>query len=389
MSRTFPSTTRVSILPEASFRADPAAASGPAVKDCKDVSKNLRRLGVAIAALPLMATLAWAAVPPSPTLVNQIILRVNSRIATLEDYQRTFAERRQGILAADIDAEARQRHLEESGRIVFRDLFEELLLLSRADQLGLRVSEAELEQMRRRMGLESEEDFRQALAVSGVTEAEVRQRLERNQLIQQVVGREVQSRVELEDEELRRVYRQNPELFTMPPSIQVQEIIVLSEAIPRQEDRHRVAREILSELAAGTSLEEVATSRSAAGQTTGLVELGWVERGDLSAELETMAWELEAGQTSEPFEARGGTHILQVVDRREESLRPFEEIREQLMMWEMDRRMAEELPRYLEELASRAYVVMRVPPEAEGFQRFERRADEEPTLEESLGLGGG
>lgn len=336
---------------------------------------------------------AWGAAPSGGEVINKILLRVNSRIATLEDYERTLQDRRRAILAAEMEPAERQEQLEESGRMVFRDLYEELLLLSRADQMGLQVSEAELDQSvqqtRQRMGLDSQEEFLQALEASGMTEAVLRDRLRKNMLVQQVVGREVQSRIQLEEEELRRVYRQRPELFRVPEALRIQEIIILSDAVPQPGERQAVAREILAELAEGASLAEVAAARSETGQTTGVLDLGWVERGDLASELETAAWELEAGSFSEPVEARGGLHLLQVSERRPEALRPFEEVRDRLGMWEMERRMAEEMPRYLEELASRSWVVMRVPPEAEGFRGFEQRDPEDTALDETAGLGSG
>lgn len=205
--------------------------------------------------------------------------------------------------------------------------------------------------------------------------------------MQQVVSREVQARIDLDDEELRRVYRQRPELFAVPEALKLQQIVVLSTALPSREGRLQVAEEILAELAAGTTLADVAEARSTVGQTTGLIDLGWVEKGDLAPELEAAAWGLDAGDTSQPVEARGGTHILEIVERRAESLRPFEEVRDRLAAFEGERRMSEELPRYLEELAGRAYVVMRAPPEAEGFRGFEPRDAEDSALEEALGVG--
>ena len=132
-----------------------------------------RPLAALLLALPL-AGLVPAAAAAQTLLINRIVVRINDRIATMVDFQRQLAERREAILADEALTDTRrQQALESAGREVLTDIYQELLLLSRADQLGAKITDVDVEkalaQTRERMGIQSDEQMQQALAVSGVT----------------------------------------------------------------------------------------------------------------------------------------------------------------------------------------------------------------------------
>jgi parvulin-like peptidyl-prolyl isomerase len=341
----------------------------------------------------LLALLAVSAAAPAQTyLVNRVVLRINDRIATLQQFQTALAERRAAISeSTEIDDQRREVLLSAAGRRVLADLYEEMLLQSRADQLALRVSEAELDQAvaqtRSRMGLQDDAEFRRALATAGLDEESLRTRLRNSQLVQQVLSREVQSRVEVDEEELRRFWREHAEEFTVPEAVRLQDVVVYSEGRPPGEAT-ATARQVHAELAAGADMVEVARRWSAEGKTTSEVDLGWVERGDLDPTLERAAWTLAVGDVTQPIPGRGGLHILRLLERREASVRPFEDVKQAIESRERQRRMGEVYLDYLKELEERSYIVMNVPPEAEGFRGLAEGQDEladapQPALEEA------
>ncbi len=119
------------------------------------------------------------------------------------------------------------------GEATFKDMYEELLLESRADQLAIEVAESQvdagIENMKKNFGIENDEQFSAALAQSGITEAGLREQLRKNIRMRDVMSREVQSRIQVDEEDLRRVYRKNIEQFRQPEQLQLREIVVLEE----------------------------------------------------------------------------------------------------------------------------------------------------------------
>ncbi len=324
----------------------------------------------------LAMLLAMAAFPvagqSSPGLGNRVVLRVNDRIATLYDYQRAVNEEVGSIRnALGLTEPERQERIADAGRFVMKTLFEELLLMSRADQLAVTVDESEvgdqIRTIRERFGLESEEQFRQALAQQGMREEDFRERT-RIQLRSNVVrGREVAPRVVVEDEDLRRFYRENEDRFRIPERARFEEVVVLETAVPadRLAPLAALAR---TRLRAGGTAPEVAEGL---GEGVTSVDVGWVTAGDLAPALDAVAWDLEVDGVGEAIAARGGLHVLKMLERTPATVQPFEEVRDAIQQEERNRLFSEEYDLYMTELADAAYVVERLPEGAEGYRPVE------------------
>lgn len=349
--------------------------------------------GLLVAALFLQLT------PPARAeVLNRIILRVNDRIATLQDFELRRAQLLAELLQqSELSGEERERRMEELGERVYRDLHEELLLLSRADQLEIEISDRQLdmvvEQMQEDMGIPDRQAFVSAVEQSGLTFEEFKQQWRRQLRMREVVTREVEIPIseELEDEDLRAYYRKNREDFRVPPRLELREVVVLEDGGLPAEERRALAVAIRQELQAGRSFEEVVAPHAEAATTSQVIDLGWMESGELSPDLEEAVFDLEAGSVSEPVPARGGLHVVKVEDREESKVRPFEEVAEYIRRLEHRRMRNERLPEYVADLEEQSYIRAEPPADAQGFRQvagsIAGRLPEErvPTEEEAAG----
>lgn len=302
-------------------------------------------LVLATGALPCLAQ------PHDPS--NQILFRVNDHIATSYDYQRAVADRKRAINSQPgLTAERREELLENVEERVMSDLFEELLVRSRADQLGLAVTDFEVDQMiaemRQANGIENDEQLQSALSREGMTLNDLRERFRLEETRRAVVSREIRSRINIGDDDLREIYRDNQEDFRVPEQVQVEEIIVLDGT-----GAGELAKKVSSALASGSSFAEVKEQHG--DRLSGVIEVGWVSPGDLDPVLEEAVWALEEGQYSPPTAARGGLHILRAAERKESNVLPFEEVKDRIYRREFGRRMGDEYEKYLDELAVSSY----------------------------------
>ena len=232
-------------------------------------------------------------------VVNQVILRVNDRITTLYDYLDRRAGVRQEILRNEqLSPEDRERLLAELPQRVMRDIFQELLLESRADQLEIFVSQDEIDEeiqgMMKRNEITSQEQLVQALQSFGMDMEKFRQQFETEIRLQKVVGQEVRSQVTVEEDELRRVYRANLDAFTLPEQRNAREIIILEESSLSPEERESLAQETVGRLRAGGSLEAIAAELSDRQVASGVIDLGWVTSSEIDPSLQAPLWELSA-----------------------------------------------------------------------------------------------
>lgn len=323
-----------------------------------------------IASLLLLLALAPAL---RAEVLNRVVLRINDRIATLHDYQLRRDEMVREITRREQDAQERQRLVGQAGEAVFADLFRELLLQSRADQLGVEVTDAQVDaavtQLKQSYNIKTDEDFKAALAQSGMSEPQLRAQLRNTLRVQEVRGREVQSRVKVDEEDLRRYYRKNLEQFRLPEQVQLREVVVLEEGAASAQERSRIAAEIRSKVAAGEPLADVIKDYAQKGVTSNVIEIGWVSPGDLDKNLETAVWSLPKGALSEPVQARGGLHLAQVLDRHESRIPTFAEVQETIQNREQDRVFRQEVGKYMAELEKKSLIVANPPQEAANFRR--------------------
>jgi parvulin-like peptidyl-prolyl isomerase len=206
--------------------------------------------------------------------------------------------------------------------------------------------------------------------------ADFRERTSRSIRVNGVIQREVRSKVQVDDEWLQRAYRERQEEFRIPARAKVQEIVIPSDKLSGDKARE-VAEAMRAALASGESMADV-VARLGGGDATGPVDLGWIEAGELAPALEAAVAGLVPGAVSSPVEARGGLHLLQVLERTESSIRPFSEVKDELGAAEQTRRFDEQLRTYLADLERKAYLVEDTPPEAVGYREVARENANDP-----------
>ncbi|MFQ5526570.1 MAG: peptidyl-prolyl cis-trans isomerase [Thermoanaerobaculia bacterium] len=302
---------------------------------------------------------------------NRIVLRVNDRIATFYDYERLKREQLRNIARSGASEEERQRRIADAGVETMRTMFEEMLYLSRADQLDVRVPPSELQEALQRtkesFGIRTDEEYDEALRQSGMTRDDLRTQIENSLRMREVFSLEVYSQIVVQEEDLRRYYGSHPEEFSVPAAVKLREVVVLDDSGLDEVARQGLANALKDAIEAGEAEATLLESESN-GSTTGWIDLDWVEAGDLDPQLEASIADLEAGEVSQPTAARGGLHLLQLVERREESLQEFGEVREAIDAAETDRRFQKRLAEYLSELEDQAFIVAHPPPDAAGFR---------------------
>lgn len=308
------------------------------------------------------------------------MLRVNDRIITLFDYRERLAERQRAIRKAELPPDQLLKELAAAPNAVLREMMDEILLLSRGDQLGSDVSQSRIDEAvtatRKNMGLEDDEQWQLALQQYGMSEAAFRARTRDNLLFQEVLGREVRGKIKVNDEDLQRYYREHAKEFETPAQTKLREIVVLEGAGRSAEELATFAAGLRQQLEGGKKLDEVAALYAPEKRTSGVNDLGTVKTGELDKKLEDALVDVPINGFSQPVSARGGLHILQVLERVAAKIRPYSEVQAELEAAERSRRFQAELASYMQELEKDAYLQASPPPEAANFRGTRPREPE-------------
>lgn len=327
---------------------------------------------LAVLAIALLLPLAS---PARAATLNKVVLRVNDQIATLYDYQRRRQELVQDLTRREMDEEERRRLLAQAPEIAFKDMYQDLLLESRAHQLAIEISDSQVDasvaQVRQNFGIKTDQEFKTALAQSGMTEEALREQMRDQLRVREVMDKEVRSRIKVDEEDQRRYYRKNLEQFRVPEQFHLREVVILDEGgLPTAEERNHLAAEIRQAVAGGKSLADATAEHKEKGVTSSEVDLGWVSPGDLDKTLETAAWKLKTGEVSDPVPGRGGLHLMQAVEHRESRVPPFSEVSAVIQSREQERVYSQEVAKYMIELEQKSLIVSDPPAEAAGFRRL-------------------
>jgi peptidyl-prolyl cis-trans isomerase SurA len=316
--------------------------------------------------------LVWLAVPVvADTVVEEIIARVNNQIINRSEYLRSKEQLKQE--AQQQDPAHADKIAAERDKDVLRDLIDQQLLLEKGKDLGI-TGDTELikklDEMRKQMNLESMDDLEKAATGQGISFEDFKQNM-RNQIItQQVIGKEVGSKLSLNKEEEQKFYEEHKSELEQPEQIRLSEILVSTEKVsPDQksssdsaDEAQRVATaqakadDLLAQIRKGTSFEEVAKKHSQGSTAADGGDLGYFKRGTLAKELEDKTFAMKPGEVSEVIRTKQGFVILKLIEHHSAGIPPMSEIEPRIQDALYMQKLQPALRAYLQRLREDAYI---------------------------------
>jgi peptidyl-prolyl cis-trans isomerase SurA len=273
-----------------------------------------------VALLSLAAPDLHAQTAPGNVPAEEIVAVVGDRPILRSEVEEQFQILAQQFAVSPTDTASTN----QLRRDIVQRLVDDHLLYLEAKTQGLEVPSAEidaqvkaaLKENREALG---EEGFKKELEREGLTEemleARWREEATRRALAERLVQRDIRPKVTLTDEDVQKFFEEHQaDLPQRPRAVKIQDLFiqvrpdtaVVKAALSR-------ARDIRSQIQGGLSFAEAATKMSDDEVTAangGLV--GRVRRGELTPELEAVAFALPSGVVSEPIRSPFGFNLLQV-----------------------------------------------------------------------------
>lgn len=280
-------------------------------------------LGLGLAsALALVFVLA-AISTPAALAAERIAAIVNKKVilASELDEQTRQAAARYGV---NPDDSVNTKKLRSE---VLNQLIEKEVILAEATRLGITVTpkdvtdgiDQEVGALKERLG--GEEQFKQALAQENTTEAALRKRYEpevRDQLvIMRTIGKEVQSKTQVTDAEVRAFYAANRDsIGKRPETLRLAHIMIAFEPDSMQAKRSRQRADSIRTaiVKGGASFTALAQRFSDDPSAKRGGDLGTFGRGEMVAEFEDVAFGLKPNEISSPVRTRFGYHLIEVLE---------------------------------------------------------------------------
>ncbi len=309
-------------------------------------------------------------------IVDEIVARVDNAIITSSDVERGKQTSQQELkehFGSDWQAKWNERQKD-----VLRDLIDEQLLLGKGKQLGITGDTEvikQLDDLRRKMGLETMEDLEKAAAQQGVSFEDYKDKI-RNQIIaQQVVSREVGSRIRISSEEVQKWYDQHKNDIAAPEAVRLAEILVSTQPAKPANDKDKdkpaaqlpddpnlvaqakaKADQLLEELRKGANFADLAKKSSDGPTAAQGGEIGAFKRGEMAKELEEKTFALKPGEVTDVIRTKPGFIIFKVIDHQQAGVPPLKQIEDRVREQIYGEKLEPAARAYLTKLREEAYI---------------------------------
>ena len=146
---------------------------------------------------------------------------------------------------------------------------------------------------------------------------------------------DLEKKVQVSSDEAKRYYESRKDTFRIPKQVRVRDILIKvepQEASNKIEATKKKAEEILEKAKKTKDFASLAKQYSEAENASKGGDLGWIQKGMLGEQLESILFKMKAGDLSGVLAARDGFHIFKVEEVKEEKLKPFDAAKDQILL---------------------------------------------------------
>lgn len=314
-----------------------------------DRKKRYIWLGFCLIGLVLILVVWKLYFSPNDPFPKQVLVNVNNVPITVQDVAQELTKMPKNVVAL--------QDQEKLKSVILEQLVVKQLLLQKAEQLNLKVTNEEIEQaikdIKTELGI-SEEEFNKVLAEQGITLDVVKQTYGDQLLISKVMKQVLPQPIVVEDE-VKAYYEENKEKVMQVKASHVlvcyKDTMFCTSQRTEAEAKAK-AEEVLAKAKAGADFAELAKQYSDDNSAQKGGDLGYFSKGQMVKEFEDVAFALSKDQISNIVKTQFGLHVIKVVDKQVTFDELKDKIKKQLQAKEGEQKVLE----YINELKAKAKI---------------------------------
>jgi peptidyl-prolyl cis-trans isomerase SurA len=316
-----------------------------------------KRRIITIGATVVLAAVGASAGFAVTKIVNRIIARINNEIVTERQFERQQQDMRtelaQHYSGADLEAQYKEKSAD-----MLRSMIDEDLLVQKAKDDDINVEAdvvKELDRTRADLHLDSLQDLQKAVEADGLIWEDYQDQIRRKLLMQQVIDREVGSRITPTREAARKYFETHQQDFASPAGAHLAEIKISTDDRKPDEAKQR-AEEALAELKSGAKWEDVVKKYSDDKANGPMGDIGFFPQGTLAPVVAAAVAKLDVNEYSNVVETPHGDFVYRVLDIRTGGTPKFEDVEPRVDEALYQQRIQGDLRNYLARLRCESYV---------------------------------
>lgn len=299
--------------------------------------------------------------PLQAVIVDRIVAIVNDTLITQSDLNSAFEPIRKKI-EAQTTGEERESTLKKAQEGMLNRMIDDILIEQESLRLGIKITDEEITGTIQNILAQKNltmNDFEKILDKEGMSlegyKKEVKQQMTRSR----VIRRELRTAISVTDEEIGEYYTQHRAEYEGQQAVRIKQIVLLfPEKIDNDGKQKMKAdmEEILKRLKTGEPFEKLASQFSQGPTAKQGGDIGFVEKGVMTPEIEQVAFSLEPGQMSDVIESSTGFSIITVTDKRGEGTRMAESVRDEIKDKLLDAKMDKKIEEWINDLRKKAHI---------------------------------
>ena len=220
-------------------------------------------------------------------------------------------------------------------------------------EVGARLAEI-------RKSFPTEDAFKQGIAAQGLTLDQLKAQTKTSLEVAKVIDAEVNSKVAVQDPEVKTFYDQNLERFKQGDSVHAAHILIgvpQNATAEQKAEAKTKAAAVLKTIKAGGDFAMLArASSSDPGSAQNGGDLGFFPKGQMTPAFEEAAFKLKPGVVSALVETPFGFHIIKVLERRAPRTAPFAEVSGQIKDFLVQGQREQKLEQFVEQVKSKGKI---------------------------------
>lgn len=298
-------------------------------------------------------------------LLDQVVAIVNDDPITQSELDVTMRPIYQDY-KSQYSGEALMEALTEARRKILNQMIEDKLVYQEAKNQKIdpdidRVDQ-QLEDLKK--NFKADIDLEDALAKEGMSLSVMRERMERQSVIQRLHEMEVRAKVVVSPLEVEAYYEDHSDEFSSEKMIRVRSITIKKNEDAREkgltDEAAKLKIDNLRKRAlAGQDFESLSTefSEDTSAKNGGLSD--WIKPGEMISEIDSIIFKMKKGGVSEIIETPMGYHVFRVEELREREKKNFEQAREEIYQKIFREKSIKRFHEWMTELKRSAYVSIR------------------------------
>ncbi len=246
------------------------------------------------------------------------------------------------IIAVVNDEVITASEMETAGTKVFPSkslsfLIEKKLQLQVAKKKGLSVYNKDIEEtlndIKKMNGFKSDTEMEEALLKEGASLEDYKREIKEQLIILKLINREIKSRISASDKEVEEYYQLHKGSYILSESIRIGYVNITVKSSDSEDDAAKASgkiNSILADLNNNISLSELKRRYSDSREINVVNDLGFIKKGNLLPELESVAFNLNEGELSNVIKTSSGFYIIKMIERKKIEYKPIEDIRENI-----------------------------------------------------------